>query len=103
MSNLKYINDDGKVSFNGYMGKSPMDTDAVVSALNALNILCEGYEAKISSLADANTKVHDALRLLRHATEHAMDDSLVLFVNGGTELNSDDIISIVDKALGEQI
>ena len=33
MNNQKYINDNGIVSFNGYMGKSPVSVDATVSAL----------------------------------------------------------------------
>jgi hypothetical protein len=52
MNNQKYINDNGIVSFNGYMGKAPMSVDATVSALNAMNLLCEGYESQITKLTE---------------------------------------------------
>lgn len=64
MNNQKYINDNGIVSFNGYMGKAPMSVDATVSALNAMNLLCEGYESQIAKLAEQNKMLREALEAL---------------------------------------
>ena len=76
MSNQKYINDNGIVSFNGYMGKAPMSVDATVGALNAMNLLCEGYESQITKLTEQNKLLREALAFCEPHADWALQGQM---------------------------
>jgi hypothetical protein len=50
-------------------------------------------------LVEQNKTLREALEILKDATEHTIDESLVIFMAGGVVLNYDAVIDIVDKAL----
>lgn len=58
--------------------------------------------ARYDKLTEQNKMLREALEVLREATEHLIDDSLVLFMGDGRQLNLDMLYDLVDKALEEK-
>lgn len=63
MSQSKYIEDNGAISFNGFLGVFPLDNKSVAKALNEMNYLCEGYERRIRKQSEQIKMLRDAINL----------------------------------------
>ncbi len=55
--------------------------------------------ARYDKITEQNKLLREALEVLREATEHLVDDSLVLFMRDGRKLNLDMVYDLVDTAL----